>query len=371
MVVYLFAFELWVATDGARVRLRALLPICGLLASYFLLYALLQRGVALDGLYQSPTEDPPGFVLRVLTTVPALAGAWVVGALSHRFPLPGLWLFGPVFAGLLVAARPFMEAHEWRVARFGALGALLSLLPAAAGGGGERLLFMPALGASLAAAALLVAGARALQARSASLWRRSLSVAGALALSALQLVASPVCVRLATQQWHDMSEREAARLAGVRLPASARDVIVLAAPAIVTGPWGRVTYEIVRNVTSPPWWITSMGFGDHLLKRIDQRTFELSALQGSLTQGGPMFRRTDRFPLRVGQSIALANHKVVVLGVAEGQPTRVSVELDRSLDDPSLAFLAIENGQFNNIAPPPVGESRVVHSSVLGNGMTR
>ncbi|UCG52811.1 MAG: hypothetical protein JSW58_04460 [Candidatus Latescibacterota bacterium] len=60
-------------------------------------------------------------------------------------------------------------------------------------------------------------------------------------------------------------------------------------------------------------------------------------------------------PIREGDTVALRGLRVTVLEVGSHGPTKVELIFDRDLDDPSLNFMAVVDGDLRRIQPPPVG----------------
>jgi hypothetical protein len=68
--------------------------------------------------------------------------------------------------------------------------------------------------------------------------------------------------------------------------------------------------------------------------------------------------RGVRDPMHAGEVIALTGCRVEVDAVADGGgPSDVTFTFDRSLDDPSLRWLAWQDGGYVPFAVPPVGEA--------------
>ena len=70
------------------------------------------------------------------------------------------------------------------------------------------------------------------------------------------------------------------------------------------------------------------------------------------------FVRGARDPMHAGDVIDLPGLRVEVIEVAEGgSPSLVTFTFDRSLDDPSLRWLAWQDGAYVPFTPPRVGAS--------------
>jgi hypothetical protein len=72
--------------------------------------------------------------------------------------------------------------------------------------------------------------------------------------------------------------------------------------------------------------------------------------------------RSVNMPIPEGEVIELRGLRVEVLEVGDHGPTRVELSFDRDLEDPSLNFMAVINGELRNIDVPSVGETLTLQS---------
>lgn len=236
-------------------------------------------------------------------------------------------------------------------------GALLALLPVLSTFPTDRLLVFPGLGG----AALVGVGL------DQALSRLEGSVAGGLGrparlLAGLALwlgVAQPVVglgglllwshAAMGTYiRWFESAPVRAAAGRLVIVPASGDPHLSYyfsARRALLGQPPAEATYAI------------SMAHADHVLTRTGADRFELELRNGEL--GGTMYEALVRRPeqrFTVGEEIVRSHLAVRVLGLGPGGGvSRVEVRLDRPLDDPSVLWLGVREGEVVELPIPPVG----------------
>ncbi len=94
------------------------------------------------------------------------------------------------------------------------------------------------------------------------------------------------------------------------------------------------------------------------LDRVADDAFELSTDAGWLTGAlGALFRPASR-PLRVEKVVQLEGMQVRIIAMGDhGRPTRIRVTFPKSLDDPSMRWLAWGVGAPDPVKLPAVGGS--------------
>ncbi|WP_394841870.1 hypothetical protein LZC95_32945 [Pendulispora brunnea] len=354
---YVAAYEFM----GRRVtfgdRMRALAPWGALLAGYVALYKGLGFGAKGSGAYFDPAGHPWEYLTHLPTRLAVFAEAALVGVPSEISGLapqatPVLALLGAVAAmALALLLRRAVRALEPEVRRTLAwllTGAVLAVLPGAAGIPGDRILFLPNLGiVSVLSVVLLRAGA-GLPAR-----------AGVAVFGLLHVVLAPVLFAFGAQQLATSSHAARTAAVGAELPAREGVSVVgigLADPLV--GMYLLPNLVIARPKPLPrTTHLLTMSPRDHRLKRIDARTLEISILGGTLLDNALEFVvRPPDHPLLAGDRLPLGPWAVLILEDTDGRPTRFSVTFDRPLDDPSLAFIIWHEGALRPLSLPPVGE---------------
>lgn len=347
-MAFLVAFELLAGPGGWRGRARALLPAVLLVAGYLLLYRALDRGVHGFYGYTDPFAEPLQFLGSGVVQLDLLLGRVMTAGGPSRWTkfllLPAAWLLHHVLASL--------PERERASCRWLALGGFLALLPVLAGVPEDRVLFVP----SLAACALVAATARLLllQLRGRRPRRLVLGAACA-AVVAVHVVPAPARLPLRLIALGGAARAQRAALGEPAL-VDGRTVLVLVAPRWLVGQLGGYALERAGAARPRSWHLLSMTWADHRLERTGDDRFELS-VEGGWCLDVRQFRDVQSHPLRAGEVVRQGPLTVSVLEVLEGVPRRIEVVLDRSLDDPSLAFLSLRGEALAPVALPPCGGS--------------
>jgi hypothetical protein len=148
-------------------------------------------------------------------------------------------------------------------------------------------------------------------------------------------------------------------------------VFVLAAPDLVTGIYGYATMDLVGRPVPASWHALVMDTRRHLVRRLDARTIELSAI-------GPAFHldyqealfRAPRDALQPGDRVDAGIFVAKVLRATDSEgPQSVLFRFRVPLEDPSLLFLDATPRGLEPFALPPVGETRVVNPPQIPRGL--
>ena len=117
-----------------------------------------------------------------------------------------------------------------------------------------------------------------------------------------------------------------------------------------------------RRVTAGYSWQTiSQALCSHRVTRTAANGLEVEVIGGSMlnTELERLFRSPKR-PLALGQEIDLGYMKVTVLELGSAGPSRVGLEFEKPLEDPSLWFLVWKDSGLRKFVPPRIGESVVI-----------
>jgi hypothetical protein len=358
----------WIAHDwlapglDRRARLRASLPVLGVVAAYAVFYKARGYGAVGSAEYLDPASDPAGFAVALGARLPALlADAFVrlPAEVFHVAPL-AVVLVGlagtALTAAFYVAVRPAVPEEERAALRWLVPGALGAMAVGAGGFLGSRLLLVPGLGLSVLIAVLLRRGSDRLALVSGGgrrLLRAGLAwlVVAHLVLGPLTLVTNALTLRAFAEA--NVAAARAAEITGPR----GREVVVLAAsdPAVSFYiPTIRVA-ELVGE--GARWHVISGAKHTHRITRTGSDTVRVDILGGRmLEQAFETLFRDGRSPLRAGDRVALRGAAVTVLAAEQGGPTSIEVRFDVPLEDPGLVLVAWRDGRLSRLPPLALGE---------------
>ncbi len=364
---YIAAYELFERREVLALRLRALAPWAALFFGYALLYKAYAFGVRGVGAYIDPIGQPAAYLSALPTRLVVYLGAALLCIPSevtliapHSAAVLGALGLGSaaLLAALLRRSPPTLSAALGSLLWL-TVGALLALLPGIASITGDRILFLPDLAVAAGlAVALLHAGkgqpSKALWAARAGvslfvLARFVLGPAAFVFQSAQLAQTSHDAIRIASSA--EIPVRPGLSVIGIGL---ADPLVGMYLPASL--------YIAPRPEPRPSAvQVLSMASHDHRVRRIDDRTLELDVIGGTLLDDPLAYLfRGPSSPLHVGETTPLGTWKVRVLEVDAGRPTRFELELDRSVDDPSFAFVVWRGNALRAFTPPKVGDSVLV-----------
>lgn len=393
-LVYGLCFSLLRGASGTRRQqlqsslvdaLPVLIPLCG----YLILHSISGRDIVHSGYYISPFRAPADFLRALATRVPVLGADLLLGLPSYYyhsggFPLrtwflsldllsPEVWLQMPDWttlhaaigylalafgAGLYLWLR--RQPYVQRPPAWLALGTLLSLLPCAGSLPEDRLLTAASLGGCALIASTIVATSKALRRPP----RRA-------ALLALLLMAAAVPLSALARSYDDIrmlrdgSELARAWCLDAELPeanASNTRVYVISTADFNTAvnlPWarrleaGKPLPRAYRRLIPGPSPVRILRESERSL----QALVVISDVYGTAV---PSLYRDAGAPMQPGEGRVLPGLMVTVLEAYADNPIRMRFEFDRSLDDPSLWFLAASERGLRRVAMPAVGESMLV-----------
>ena len=230
---------------------------------------------------------------------------------------------------------------------------VLFLLPQGGAPTGDRLLFVPVIGA----AGLLAMAWSAEPARWGELSRFRRTGAWVLELSVtvgsglyLLILNGKVLPGMASHV------REKVRATDVRpRTGTRRDVLVLQTESQLQALTLSWTWHAEFDDESVHFALMQSGRRGLRWTRTDERTFELEALRSCFLDTPLEGMFLTNTALKVGTRWRTPDFEVETLTVDEDCLRRLRVTLDRSLDDPSLRFVRPVDGVLSRIEPPAVG----------------
>lgn len=345
---------------AARGRaLATLLPYLIVLIGWRWVYDALGYGVHGSGVYVDPLHEP-GLWLH---TVPRRLLELMIYSLGPPGRI-GANAYGRMIGAALVLAAGAITARaepsRRRVLGHAALGLGLTLVPLTTTVAHDRLLVLATVGSCLAFGELLDAG----------LARAQLGVRlGASVVALVHLLLSPLATVLVA------ANVELIKVSGAGYPIAAglddaklrkQSLFVLHTPSLLTANLLASARE-QQGLNRPNFtWVLHAEPSDSLeLRRVDDRTLELHDPNGWLRGPDSLLMRGPAQPFVVGDEVRTLDHRLRVLEVVDGRPTRISVQLRSRLDASSFVFVSWAGDDFEPcpaaiegcLARPPDGDS--------------
>jgi len=367
---YLFSYALTVDRDAIRARLTRLAPHGGVLAAWALIYKFGNFGSQGSGFYLDPLHNPLGFagsfcqraaflLMGQWTPIPAelsMANAPGTSAFFH------ISVFSFVVAAILVLLFIPLVVRD-RVARFWALGALLSLIPIGAVGPENRLLGFVGLGSM----ALLAQLTEFVFAGSAvtpipRVWKGFAGVATVLLLLT-HLIAAPFLGIARIDYQANVSARVTRAMASVPSDPGiqSQDLVLLNPPdhiSLVTMIWA---VHLLDHLPMPRHMRALSSGGELYVTRAGPRSLRVRFPDGFFPTEYSRFMRSPNDRFSPGQHFEVPGLSVVVEALdRQGDPAQVLYEFPVPLDDPSLRWMTWHDGVYVPWTPPAIGQTRLI-----------
>ena len=390
---YLVAYALFV-DRGPRVgRLCSLIPCTLLGVIWWVTYKQLGYGAVGSGWYVDPGVDPAQFASLVAARAPLLlAWQWLV-------PSDLQWTFSPqathvmwfMALGFLVimalALVPLLKRDA--VARFWAMGMILSVLPACTAYPADRLLFFVGIGGMGLLAQFVSAVWQNVNWPSIRAWGHLPARALCVVLLFIHLGMAPVALARTSEHFKVYGRALGRSAASLPSDTAARFQTVL---IVSTPTYAVFTYSVLmRFLYGEPYLSRTLvlGSGSRPLEihRPDERTLLIRPAGGFLAPlgGSPpgremalvlfdqrcAFRTLDRLyrdhtPMTVGQRIRLLGVTAEITALtADGRPAEAAFRLGMKLENPLFRWLRWEDGEYVPFVLPAVGEKLTLPAATV------
>jgi hypothetical protein len=383
---YLFAYALIIDRDSRIRRIMSLAPALIVIAGWRALYTALGYGATASGFLIDPGREPLRYARAVLERAPVLfSGQWggtPAEMLNYFSADVGAWYLLASVLFLTVIFLVFVPLlRKNRVALYWFVGMLLCLLPICATSPMNRNLLFVAIGA-FGVMTQFIAGlfAREKWTIRARFWRvpawiicfTLIFVHACFAL--VSRARTPKIVSLVFNTFYSTIKVDPAG------DLTDKTLVVVNAP----NPFLFVGFPVLRD-----YWNQSLpartrllapGYNPLKITRTGDKTLLIEIQSGSLLTIGPsgedfkpnfvyfyhelssLFRPND-LPFKPGEKIELTDMSAEIISVdTDGQPTKVRVDFDISLDDPSMRWLQWNwkksgSGSYSEFKIPPIGET--------------
>ncbi len=353
-------------------RARALAPIFAVVGAYAVLHRWGGFGAAHSGVYVDPLADPVAFAGAVLERAPRLlldmATGLPLSSLERVTALVGgPWLVvmaGGIAWAVYVRGLRRRGLDDARSLRWAVLGTLGALLPVCASFLSERLTVAAAMGAHVVTAHVVVTAFDRLRDPQTRLsWPTGLAVLVGLPLLIGHGVMAPLSSRAQTEHLAAFNRAGLSLAETITVQdrrASGQHWVLLAAG----DPMMLVYTPHLRAMLGHPrpraWTVLSLAPGPARMRRVSERSVELSAVGGALLQT-PLEQFFRRDPRSFRDPIELDDVRIeVVARNAQDAPTTLRFTFSTSLEDPSLRFFVLGQRGFVRYPIAGVGAQMVV-----------
>jgi hypothetical protein len=366
-LAYLGSYALFLERGAWPRRASSLLGHLAVAATWLYLYQSGGHGVAGSGVYTSALAEPAAFLAE----------------LRLRFPMLLLDQLGPPVAPLYALLSPEMQARfAWTgiaacafaglalwplllrdpLARFWALGCVLSLVPVASALPTSRLSMLSGLGAMGLIAQFLAFTSTSL-ARSLPRWHRSAIHACAALFVFFHAVVGPIYLPLVV--WANTLEAEATNALLLSAPLGAaieQKTVTLINPPVIPQALMLPLVRLSSGLSAPRHFrVLAPGLNDVRVARPDARTLVVTPSGGFLSgRLGTLFRAPE-YPMQEGQTVELTGMRATVIALGEdGTPATVRFQYDRPLEDADHVWLACVDRRYVPFRLPEIGAEIVL-----------
>jgi hypothetical protein len=390
---YLLAYALFLDSGAWQRRLASLIPAGVVGLAWLVAYRAIGYGARGSGVYIDPGTSPITFVSALIERMPMLfSGLWVLpsglGLMLSQSAAHTLWL---VAVGLMavIAALLLAILIRDRVARFLALGTILSLFPACATFPDDRLLFFASFGGMGLMAQFMAAVSQRVDWVPSSRIRRLPLATAFWAFVVIHLVLSPLTLATTAHR---------VRIFGTIISRSAESLpsdpavqdqtaLIVNAPSVFLSTYGPLMQGLDGRPIPSRTLTLGSGIYPTTISRPAANVLAIRPDGGYLVQPGsprpghettqPTFHPSyffqmldhlyrDATPMRVGDRIAYGGVSVEIADATEdGRPTEVRFRFNVDLEHSSLRWLQWKNSVYVPFEPPAVGETVTLPSVVV------
>ncbi len=357
---YLFAYAVFVDHGSRRHRLLSLAPYAVVIIGWRIVYRLLGHGIHGAELYNDPLMAPATFVRALFVRGPVLfLGQWAGPPADIHVLMPGTVQLAMTAAGLVLFVAvlwlvwPCLRRDA--IARFWALGMLLSFVPICATFPSDRLLLFTGIGAFGLITRYVAWVARASNAEAPRPWLR-FRHAGVWALLGMHLVLAAWVLPVRTAAFGVFGNGMNTILRGAPLceDAAEKTVVLLDIPVAFFGSY----LPLIRKADGlpVPRHVHSLApntgvMGAVAIARTGSRTLTLRVTHGA----GWFLARERAHPVAPGDRFALPGLEIQIEeATAEGWPARVRFTFAHSLEHPDYVWLHFDKrtGRLRAWTPP-------------------
>lgn len=390
---YLLAHALFLDEDRLSRRLASLIPAAVVGVVWWLTYRLMGYGASGSGVYIDPGVSPLQFAQALVERAPILIfGQWIfpssLSMILSRHAAHMLWI-AAVGLVVVIAALLMPILRRERLARFFALGMVLSLVPACATFPDDRLLFFAGFGGMGLLAQLLAAVWQEVDWIPRPRNRRLPLQVTCWVLVAIHLAFAPLALATTASKVRAFGSIIERAAEGLPSDPAVTDQLVL----IVNTPTVFISFygPLIRGLQGHPiprrTLILGSGIYPTTISRPAPDVLAIRPSGGYMPEPGSpqpghetsqpalhpayFFQMLDHLyrdatPMTVGERIAYGGATIDVAEISDdGRPIEVRVRFEVDLENPSLRWLQWQNGTYAPFQPPAIGETVILPSVIV------
>ena len=366
---YLAAYMFFTDEGSWRKRFATMIPYFAVVVIWRFFWSYLGYGIESIGAYIDPLREPLRYITAVKDRAPfLLLGQWalppsdITTLLPPKYWIP-LWYIALIFLVLLVLLFiPVLRRQQ--VARFFAMGMLLSVLPICATFPSDRLLMFVGIGAiGLIAQFLAFVFERNQERPKLILWRIPATIL-AVVLVMCHLVISPLL--LPVRAAYPMVPKKYANsfmiFDGLDESIKNQDLIIVNPPVAFLVSLSPLIWE-ADNKPMPHHFrvLTSSLFQPMEIHRPDINTLVIKPGYGYYAYVLDSLFRNNQHPFSVGNKVELTGMTVEITELTgDSRPAEAAFTFDVPLEDNSLRWLQYKDGDFVIFIPPDVGQTVIL-----------
>jgi len=373
VIGYLLAFQVFLDSGSFRQRLLTFLPYAFMAGLWLVFYNMSGYGTEGSAFYVNPMSEPLAFAKAFIRRAPLLlADQLALPPSSIVLFLPSgvvsvFWVWAlALLAILLIVSTPLIRRD--RMARFWALGMILSLPPVCATMPHSRLLLLVGLGGMGLVAQWFVAfKERASWLPNAPAWQslaRIVLITGFVA----HMIVAPILLPLnaVSPASAEPFIQQAVHNAPVGPELPGQDLVIVNPPNVYYAHF----FSTVRAINNAPvprhLRVLAPGSAQLYIARPDERTLAIRPEGGFLAFPFDNVVRSDAYPLRLHDQISLTNMTVEITALTEdGRPAEARFRFSRSLESESFKWLQWKDGKYIHFDLPPAGEGIVLSAQQM------
>ncbi|HZZ27776.1 MAG TPA: hypothetical protein VFE46_07175 [Pirellulales bacterium] len=362
---YVFAYEVTLSRDRWRRKFGCLLPYAMVVVVWRIAWSWQHYGVVETGLfYLDPLTDPLGFIGSALMRIPILLlGQWALPPAEINLFLSSHGIAGLALAGFVVLSLLTMALlsllRTSAVARFWAVGMLLSTLPIAAAVPMNRHLLLTGIGAMGLLGQYLAAAMRA-RFWHVTLAKKIFHAVLISVMSLIHLVLAPLVlvVMAAFPLGPPQFLGNMHVIPGVEADEENRNLLIVNHP-LPMQVQDLLSQRIVDGDPLPRSTVVLAPASTPLsISRPDADSLLVHAEEGYFTDPLSLLGSSVEHPLPQSSTVALPAVDITVRQVsADGRPVDVLYRFKAPLEDRSLHWVCWQAGRFIPFIPPKIGET--------------